>query len=82
MFKAIFTRYIGPTNFRGSRIKAHDQDGNQVTISYPDELDSDDAHALAARKLLEKMNWKGTYYAGGTKEGRVFVCVSDEKITR
>lgn len=31
--KAITTTFHGPTNTRGSRIVASDQDGNRVTVS-------------------------------------------------
>ena len=55
--KAIKTKYIGPTNFKGARIKASDCDSNSITIPYPHELDSHQAHMLAAVKLCEKMQW-------------------------
>ena len=71
--KAIFTKYVGPTNTRGSRIIASDSDGNKVTISYPYELSGEDVHRKAANALCSKMNWTGNLVAGGTKTGYVFV---------
>jgi hypothetical protein len=47
----IRTRYQGPTDTRGSRIKATNG-ARQVTIPYPYELNVEDAHALAAEKLM------------------------------
>ena len=71
--KAISTKYIGPTNFKGSRIKAYDCDNNHVTISYPHELSGEDVYRKAAEALRDKMEWKGELIGGGTKEGYVFV---------
>jgi hypothetical protein len=73
--KAIETRYLGPTDYRGSRIKATDGDGNSATISYPYELSGEDCHRLAADALLNKMGWTGKLAGGSTKQGYVFVFV-------
>jgi hypothetical protein len=50
----IRTKYLGPTNTRGARIKAWAGD-RSVTIPYPYELNVEDAHAEAAAKLHDKM---------------------------
>ena len=73
--KAIKTKYKGPTNTRGSRIIASDEDGNRVTISYPYELSGQDVHHKAAAALCEKMGWgDGSDLIGGSlKNGYVFV---------
>lgn len=71
--KAIFTKYHGPTNFKGSRISASDMDGNKVTISYPHELSGEDVHRAAADALCAKMNWTGNLIGGGVRNGYVFV---------
>lgn len=71
--KAIQTKYVGPTNTKGSRIIATDNDGNKVTISYPYELSGEDVHRKAAQALCDKMNWKGEMIAGWVKNGYVFV---------
>jgi hypothetical protein len=71
--KAIQTKYIGPTNFRGSRIKASDGDKNSITISYPHELSGEDVHRKAAEALRDKMGWTGNLVGGGLKNGYVFV---------
>lgn len=73
--KAITTKYFGPGNVRGSRIKAFDCDGNQVTISYPYELSGEAVHLKAAEKLVEKMGWgpEGKLKGGSVKNGYVFV---------
>jgi hypothetical protein len=71
--KAIKTKYKGPTNTRGSRIIASDEDGNKVTISYPYELSGEDCHRKAADALCAKMGWTGELIGGSLKNGYVFV---------
>jgi hypothetical protein len=73
--KAIVTKYHGPTDFKGSRITASDEDGNKVTIGYPHELSGEAVHRKAAVALCEKMNWSGaeSLIGGGLKNGYVFI---------
>ena len=73
--KAIKTKYKGPTNTRGSRIIASDEDGNCVTISYPYELSGEAVHRKAAEALCAKMQWTGAenLIGGSLKNGYVFV---------
>ena len=61
---AIHTKYIGPTNSRGSRIKAYTCGGKglrgfEVTISYPHELSGEACHFEAVKALVKKyeLNW-------------------------
>jgi hypothetical protein len=56
-FKAIVTKYHGPSNTKGSRISASDGDGNRITIGYHDADNTDLNHARAALALCEKMGW-------------------------
>jgi hypothetical protein len=71
--KAIFTKYHGPTNCKGERISASDQDGNKVFIPYPNQFCGEAAYAEAAKALCAKMGWSGSMAAGGLKDGYVFV---------
>ena len=71
--KAIETKYIGPTNYRGSRIKAFTEGGNQITIGYDHSLESAKLHLKAAIALRDKMTWKGKLIGGGSKGGYCFV---------
>ncbi len=80
--KAITTKYLPATNTntKGSRIKAFDCDGNQVTIPYPHELSGEDCYRLAAVKLSEKMEWSwGELVGGGIKNGYVFCLKLQER---
>jgi hypothetical protein len=54
----IITRYLGPTNHRGSRVKATHQRNSEVTwqatLDWDHSLDSTANHQLAAEQLLGK----------------------------
>ena len=51
--KAIVTKYHGPTDTRGSRITASDEDGNKCTIPYPYQLSGEACHRAAAQALYD-----------------------------
>ena len=76
--QAIVTKYHGPTNSKGSRIKAT-CDAGSVTIPYPHELSGEDKHRAAADKLVAKLGWTDKFYGelvgGGLPNngGMVFV---------
>ena len=74
--QAIVTKYCGPTDHRGSRVKAKAYAG-EVTLSWDDTLDTDANHALAAKALAEKFGWKGRWTCGVLPDntGNVYVCV-------
>jgi hypothetical protein len=61
---AIHTKYIGPTDTRGSRIKAYTCGGMGLpgfaaTIPYPHELSGELCHFEAVKALVKKnkLNW-------------------------
>lgn len=65
--KAIKTTYLSPGNVRGSRVKATDEDGNSVTISWDHGLDAAQNHAKAAKTLRDKMGLTGGLTGGALK---------------
>jgi hypothetical protein len=75
-YQAIETKYLGPSNVRGARVKATAEAGS-VTLGWDHALNSEGNHRKAAEALCEKFNWLGEYYGklhcGGTKHGYVFV---------
>lgn len=79
--QAITTKYIGPTNTRGSRIKAKAFAGS-ITVHYDHALNIEENHANAAKALADKYEWRGTWFQGGLPEdcGYVFVSVSNGTI--
>lgn len=56
MRQAIVTKYLGPTNTRGARVKAT-ADAGSVIIGWDHALNSDQNHTRAARKLAEHFGW-------------------------
>ena len=54
--QAIVTKYLGPTDHRGSRVKATAQVGS-LTLSWDYALNSDGNHRAAALALANKYNW-------------------------
>jgi hypothetical protein len=76
-FQAIETRYLGPTNNRGSRVKATSGSGVSVTLSYDCALDIGENHAAACQALVDKLNWGGSWIGGGSKRGHSFVMVGE-----
>lgn len=83
--KAIKTKFKGPTNTRGSRIIASDQDGNTITKTVSElealarskeqklSMSGEELHQLAAEALRDKMKWTGELIGGSLKNGYVFV---------
>jgi hypothetical protein len=72
--QAITTKFIGPTDLRGARIKARCQAGSK-TVGYTYHRRERD-HACAVAALLQKLGWGGDWVSGGLPDGRgdAFVC--------
>ena len=74
--QAIQTRYFGPSNVKGARIKAWAEAGS-VTINYPYELSGQACHRAAAQALADKFGWKSKYLGGCLPNGDyAFVAVA------
>jgi hypothetical protein len=72
---AIETKYLSPTNTRGSKIKAFTCNGHSVTVSYDHALSNEAVHFEAVKELVKKYNldWNiSSMVYGGTKAGYVF----------
>ena len=91
--RMIRTKYLGPTNTRGSRIKAWsvgagDRPGFRLTVSYRCELGTVENHELAATELLRRIDAEGGYSRGedvvlGSSEdggGYVFAFVASKAV--
>jgi hypothetical protein len=79
--QAIQTKYIGPTNVKGSRCKAWAQAGS-VLLAWDDALNSEQNHVRAAEALAAKFHWFGAWHMGALPEparGFCFVCADDVK---
>lgn len=78
MRQAITTKYIGPTNTRGSRVKATSASGDTLTLAWDDAVGGDANHRYAAGELATKLQWAGTWHCGATEAGYCFVCVDGD----
>lgn len=62
IFQTIQTKWISPTNFKGTRIKARTASGVTIVRGYDYGLNIGDNHAKVARELQEKMKWDDGYF--------------------
>lgn len=83
---AIRTKYLGPTNHRGSRIRvwradgAYSEDPRALTVSWDHALNPAGNHAEAVRRYVERevndTTWvwpDGAWVVGGGREGSLAV---------
>lgn len=61
--KAIQTKFIGPSETRGARVKAWVK-GYAATVSWDRSLEAVDNHGAAARALVVKLSWNGRLVGG------------------
>jgi len=74
MRQAITTKFLGPTNSRGARVKAIARKADSVGAEMSATVDSsysgtDVDHARAAKACAEKYGWSGLWVAGGDVDG-------------
>ncbi len=77
--QSIITRYLGPTNHRGARIRATTASGQALTVQINHSYSDGRCHAEAALELCKRLEWSGELVSGGTREGYVFVFVSGDR---
>lgn len=62
-YRAIRTRYVGATDFRGSRIIADAGDtASRVTLHWDHTLNVEQNHATAGMAVVKKMGWDSEYH--------------------
>jgi hypothetical protein len=76
----ITTKYLGPTDTKGSRIKASCELGT-VTLSRDHALGVYENHEAAARALAAKVGITGQFASGSVSDGYVFVRVYSDLVT-
>lgn len=79
MYQAIVTKFLGPTNHKGSRIKAKCEAG-QLTVAWDYAKDTGGNHKAAAQALLKQLGWDDRPFFGGalpTNDGYAFVHACD-----
>ena len=69
----IETRYLGPTDTKGSRVMATSRRDtslhHRITVAYQHELDTEGAHRYAAEALIRKIEREGLREASGGHDG-------------
>lgn len=75
--QAIETKYIGPTNTKGSRIKATAAAGS-IILPYDYAISIEKNHKKAAFALRIKMGWNGKFAQGGNVKGDGYYFVNVE----
>tara|TARA_R110002051_G_scaffold316575_1_gene396390 strand:- start:63 stop:359 length:297 start_codon:yes stop_codon:yes gene_type:complete len=76
--QTITTKYLGSTNYRGSRIKATTSSGISKTVSYKHELNQLPNHERAVHELNNKLGWTGEMVSGSpndTGDNYIFVFI-------
>lgn len=72
MLQAITTKYLGPTNHRGGRVRAFASAGS-IVVNWDHALNPAQNHCAAAKALAKRLDWQGRYVGGATEAGYVFV---------
>lgn len=68
MRQAIVTKWLAPTNHRGSRVKAYAQAGS-LTVHWDYALDVPENHRRAAMAFAAKYGWEGEWVGGAMPDG-------------
>lgn len=75
--QAITTKYLGPTNYRGSRVKATAQ-AKSITIEWDDALNATANHSRAAQRLANDLEWPGQWFGGGLPDGATMAWIQTD----
>lgn len=68
MRQAIRTRYLGPTDSKGSRVVASCAAGRRI-VPWDHAQDPEGNHRLAARLLASRLDWRGQFFGGCNPDG-------------
>ncbi|MCE2892016.1 MAG: hypothetical protein LW848_12970 [Hyphomonadaceae bacterium] len=80
MTQVILTKYLGPTNTRGSRIKVTTFSGS-IIVNWDHQFSQAENHTLAAHALIKKRGWDNLRFHGGLlpdDTGYAFVCIGKD----
>lgn len=76
MRQAIITKYLGPTNTRGTKVVAKSEAGS-VVLPWDYSKGPEANHQAAASLLAWRLGWDGTWQGGSTPTGYVFTWACD-----
>lgn len=84
MRQSITTKYLGPTNSKGARVKAIARKtssfGSEMSATVPFNYEgTEQAHCAAAKACAEKLGWSGLWVGGSNlnEDGYVFVSLGN-----
>jgi hypothetical protein len=80
MMQAIQTRFIPPTDRKGSRVSAR-ADAGRIIVNWKYALDVEGNHRAAAEALAARLGWTGRMIGGGLPDGS-FAWVFDPEAPR
>jgi hypothetical protein len=66
VLQGVFTRWLGPTNNRGSRIKAVTGSGHTLTVPWDYSQGTSENHRSAAIALVQRLGWQYEELVTGT----------------
>jgi hypothetical protein len=70
---AITTKFLGPTNYRGARIKVRTMEWS-ITVAWDYSMSTTENYAAAAAEMLRQRGWDWTLIPGILPDGNgVFV---------
>lgn len=72
IYQAIETRWLGPTNFRPSRVVATTPGGHRLVMPWDYSCSVDQNHYSAAELLRLKLEWPSIKAGGATARGYAF----------
>ena len=75
-FRSISTAYLGPTNYRGARVRvwAGDDRRRGITLAWDYALDSERNQIRAVAAMIARLGWHGAWTIGGLEPGLVAAC--------
>lgn len=74
--QGIQTKYCGPTNSRGARVKVWAQAGVKY-IPWDHALNADENHRAAAKAFAAEWEWHGRWIGGALPDGTGYLFVND-----
>jgi len=79
-YQAIVTKYLPPTNLKGSRIKATAAAGS-LTLPWDHALNSEENHARAAEALANRFKWRSQWFMGGLPDDAGYCFVGTDHVS-
>ena len=81
MVMIIKTKYLGPTDRRGARIRATDINAKKsIIVPYDYSVGRHEAHLMAARLLCKRLDRYGEFAWEDYKDGLILVEITEKEV--